>query len=259
MLKRRFKWLLLLSACTTLSAALPPVSTPVVQAFSGSDLQYGSRGRDTQELEGRLKLLGYYHGKIDGIFGWRTYWSVRRFQYRFGMKIDGIAGPQTKSRLVRATKNWRGAVYNAGSANAHSATRAPAAKHINQFHSAPVISGLNKSDLNLLAHLVHGEARGEKLRGQVAVADVILHRLKSSKFPNSIPGVIYQPGAFTAATNGQMALPINKQSMQAVLDAVQGWDPSHGALYYFNPAKTNNKFVWSRPEIIKIGHHIFTK
>ncbi|QQE76834.1 spore cortex-lytic enzyme [Alicyclobacillus sp. SO9] len=254
---KRFKWLLLLSTCLTVT--LPSVSMPIVQAFSSGALHYGSRGSDVRELEGRLKFLGYYHGKVDGIFGWRTYWSVRRFQYRFGMKIDGIAGPHTESTLIKATQNWHGAKQSNSATKAPASTPTTAVKHTNQFHSAPVISGLNKSDLNLLAHLVHGEARGEPLKGQVAVADVILHRLKSSKFPNSIPGVIYQPGAFTAATNGQMALPINKQSMTAVLDAVHGWDPAHGALYYFNPAKTNNKFVWSRPEIIKIGHHIFTK
>lgn len=128
-----------------------------------------------------------------------------------------------------------------------------------RFRNAPVVSGLTRQDLNLIAHLVHGEARGEPFKGQVAVADVILHRVKSSKFPNTVPGVIYQPGAFTAASNGQMNLPANAESMKAVLDAVHGWDPSHGAMYYFNPAKTNNAFVWSRPEICKIGHHIFTK
>ena len=95
--------------------------------------------------------------------------------------------------------------------------------------------------------------------GQVAVADVVLHRVQSSKYPNTVAGVIYQPGAFSAVSDGQINVSVAPQAMQAVVDAVHGWDPSHGALNYFNPAKTNNAYVWSRPEIIKIGHHIFTK
>jgi len=253
------RFLMLLLSFAMISSAAPALDSPV-RAFTASVMRHGSTGANVRELQSRLKLAGFYGGKIDGVFGWRTYWAVRLFQYRFGMKVDGVAGAKTKAKLAAATKSWHGsgtaATTAATTAKTGRSTSSTSGKQM--FTAAPSVSGITKSDMNLLAHLVAGEARGEPFQGQVAVAAVILHRVKSPKFPNTVAGVIYQPGAFSAATNGQINVPVNSQAMAAVVDAVKGWDPSHGALYYFNPAKTNNRFVWSRPEITKIGHHIFT-
>ncbi|MCL6549179.1 MAG: cell wall hydrolase, partial [Alicyclobacillus sp.] len=120
------------------------------------------------------------------------------------------------------------------------------------------MDNLSASDLNLMAHVVYGEARGEPFEGQVAVAAVILNRLHDPKFPKSIPAIVYQPGAFDCVNDGQINLQPNREAMQAVIDAVNGWDPTHGALYYFNPAKTSNAWMWAQPELVMIGHHIFT-
>lgn len=117
------------------------------------------------------------------------------------------------------------------------------------------------SDVQLLARAVNGEARGEPYEGQVAVAAVILNRVKHPSFPNTIPGVIYQPGAFTAVDDGQINVPIAENSTiyKACQDAMNGWDPTYGAIYYFNPDTATNKWIWSRPLIIQIGKHRFCK
>jgi len=215
-------------------------------AFTSADLTYGSRGYDVDELQNRLKLLGYYYyGKVDGIFGWDTYWAVRDFQYKFGMKVTGVVDMATKIKLVAATPNWR----YAGSKNGGPA----AAQQIS------ATNGYSTSDINLMAHVVYAEERNQPFEGQVAVAAVILNRLRSPKFPTSIPGVVYQPGAFTSVQNGQINLQPNTTAYTAVLDAIHGWDPSYGALYYFNPATSTSSWIWSQPEIVKIGNTIFSK
>lgn len=119
--------------------------------------------------------------------------------------------------------------------------------------------GFSQQDIKLLANAVYGESRGEPFIGQVAVAAVILNRVDSPKFPDTVSGVIFQPGAFTAVSDGQIWLTPNEKAKQAVMDAINGWDPSHGALYYFNPAKASSAWIWSRPQIEKIGKHIFCK
>lgn len=210
------------------------------KAYSFSDwvLEVGARGDDVYELQGRLSYLGYYHGEIDGIFGWQTYWAVRNFQYQFGLDVDGVAGPQTKRMLVRATRNWR----PGGASGNQTVTSA------RQF---------NSNDMTLMARAVYGEARGEPYEGQVAVAAVILNRLRDSKFPNTISGVIFQPRAFTAVDDGQIWLEPDQTAYRAVQDAVNGWDPTNGALYYFNPDTATSAWIWSRPQIKRIGKHIF--
>lgn len=120
-------------------------------------------------------------------------------------------------------------------------------------------NGISENDLKLMANAVYGEARGEPYIGQVAVAAVILNRLESEKFPDTVSGVIFQPGAFTAVADGQIWLTPNKQAKKAVMDAINGWDPTVGALYYFNPATATSKWIWSRPQVKKIGKHIFCK
>ncbi|MCL6592741.1 MAG: spore cortex-lytic enzyme [Alicyclobacillus sp.] len=255
MIKRR-TWLVVLSvalALTGLTIPTPwygnPPGLPTAQAFTPRDLRYGSEGYDVYELQHRLGYLGYYHGHIDGIFGWKTYWAVRNFQYRFGMKPTGVVDMKTKIKLVAASKGWhyRGPL-----------PKKPA-KSSQQPSSTPSVPGVSQSDIRLMAHVVYAEARGEPFQGQVAVAAVILNRLQDPRFPHSIPAIVYQPGAFTSVDDGQINLQPNSQAYKAVLDALHGWDPSLGAVYYFNPATATSAWIWSRPQIIRIGKHIFTR
>jgi N-acetylmuramoyl-L-alanine amidase len=231
----------------TLAAILVVVPAGNTRSFGDTILTVGSRHTDVYELQGRLKFLGFYTGPIDGQFGWRTYWAVRHFQYEFGLKVDGIVGPKTKLMLWKATKNWKPDAGGGGGGTSSSGTPARASH------------GYSESEIRLMAHAVYGEARGEPYEGQVAIAAVILNRVKSELFPNTIAGVIYQPGAFTAVADGQINLTPNETAYKAVYDALNGWDPSGGALYYFNPDTATSAWIWSRPQIKRIGKHIFCK
>lgn len=192
-----------------------------------ADYRWGSRGPTVIEIQRRLKNWGYYTGSVDGIFGYETYLAVRKFQSKNGLKVDGIVGTRTLAAIG----------VNAGSAS----------------------SGSGSGNLYLLARAINGEARGEPYIGQVAVGAVILNRTQNPKFPRTVAGVIYQPGAFTAVSDGQLNLAPTESSIKAAQDALNGWDPSGGALYYYNPAKTTNKWIWSRPIIKVIGSHYFCK
>jgi N-acetylmuramoyl-L-alanine amidase len=172
-------------------------------------------------------------GPIDGIFGRQTEAGVRLFQKEHGLAVDGIVGPRT----VRELKRLTGQSVTAGG------TRV----------------GYKNSDINLLARLVSAEAKGEPYRGQIAVAAVVLNRVKSPLFPNTIPDVIYQPGAFSPVANGEIWKEPVSSAINAVHEALTGTDPSYGALFFFNPAKTSNAYIWSRPQITKIGNHIFAR
>jgi len=211
---------------------------PVGHAFGNATLQYGSEGGDVYELQGRLQYLGYYNGNIDGIFGWQTERAVMDFQYKFGMTVDGIVGSKTKEMLVKATPGWQG---SSGAAS----------------QTALRTSEFTQEEVTLLARAVYSEARGEPYEGQVAIAAVILNRLSHSSFPNTISGVIFEPGAFTAVSDGQFWLTPNDQAYQAARDAINGWDPTGGAIYYFNPDTATSAWIWSRPQIKQIGKHIF--
>ena len=215
-----------------------------VSSFSNKLVQRGATGDDVIELQSRLKHVGFFNGKIDGVFGWQTYWALRNFQSKFGLPVDGKAGPQTKSKLVKATPNFKPAIGGAKTP-AKSTSNTP--------------KGFSQNDLKLIANAVYGESRGEPYIGQVAVAAVILNRVSSVSFPNTISGVIFEPGAFTAVADGQIWLTPNETSKKAVQDAINGWDPTGEAIYYFNPATATNKWIWSRPQIKKIGKHIFCK
>lgn len=195
--------------------------------------KYGSRGTEVTQIQTKLKRWGYYNGSVDGIYGSKTQAAVRYFQSKNGLKVDGIAGSQT----LRAM-----GIYNSTNNNSNSSSTAS-----------------NSSNLELLARLVNGEARGEPYEGQVAVAAVVLNRVKSSSFPNTISGVIYQKGAFDAITDGQINLAPSSTSRKAAQDALNGWDPSNGAIYYFNPNTATNKWIWSRPLTVVIGKHRFCK
>ena len=191
--------------------------------------KYGSRGEEVKQIQTKLKRWGYYNGNIDGIFGSQTLEAVKYFQRKNGLKVDGIAGPDTLKAM---------GIYSSSSSSS---------------------STSNSSDLNLLARIIYGEARGEPYTGQVAVGAVVLNRVKSSSFPNTISGVIYQSGAFDAVKDGQINLSPDATAKKAAQDALNGWDPTYGAIYYFNPSTATNKWIWSRPMTVTIGRHRFCK
>ena len=219
------------------------------EVFSQNPVKYGAANADVYELQGRLNFLGFFKGKIDGKFGWQTLQAVKTFQTRFGMKADGVVGAKTKLKLWEATKKWKPSTPT----KSKPTPKTTSAKVANSSTHA----GLSANDLKLMANAVHGEARGEPYIGQVAVAAVILNRLESASFPNTSGGIIFQPGAFTAVADGQIWLEPNETARKAVQDAVNGFDPSGGALYYFNPVTATSKWIWTRPQIMQIGKHIF--
>jgi N-acetylmuramoyl-L-alanine amidase len=197
--------------------------------------KYGSRGEQVKKIQTRLKQWGYYKDGIDGIYGYVTYISVKSFQKSNGLKADGMAGSQTLSAMgIASSKSTSGG--------------SPSSKNVT-----------NNKDVDLVARLINGEARGEPYEGQVAVGAVILNRTSDARFPSTIAGVIYQPGAFTAIVDGQINSEMKESSVRAARDALNGWDPSGGAVFYYNPAKTTNKWIWSRPLIKVIGKHKFCR
>ena len=231
-------------------------------AFSSQVVERGAFGDDVIELQARLQYIGYYNGAIDGIFGYGTYWALRNFQQDYGLDVDGIAGAKTKNALVNNSqynREWVMEQINKGTRFTHYGGQ-PLENQVQQGtkNSQVQLPGkYSEQDLQLMANAVYGEARGEPYEGQVAVAAVILNRLESPDFPNSISGIIFQPRAFTAVADGQIWLEPNERAKQAVLDAMNGWDPSENALYYFNPATATSEWIWSRPQIKQIGDHIF--
>lgn len=198
-------------------------------AAAGELLRYGSRGESVRQVQSRLNGLGYWCGTADGIFGVNTRSAVRRFQSAKGLSVDGIVGPKTYSALGISPS------------------------------SSSSSGGYSSSDLYLLARCVYGESRGEPYVGQVAVAAVVLNRVKSAVFPNSISGVIYQPYAFTCVSDGQLYLEPDQSAYNAARDAMNGWDPTNGCLYYYNPATATSAWIWSRPIMLQIGRHNFCK
>ena len=231
-------------------------------AFSSQVVERGAFGDDVIELQARLQYIGYYNGAIDGVFGYGTYWALRNFQQDYGLDVDGIAGASTKKALANNSqynREWVMEQINQGNRFTHYGGQSLE----NQVQQGTKNSQVqlpgkySEQDLQLMANAVYGEARGEPYEGQVAVAAVILNRLESPDFPNSISGIIFQPRAFTAVADGQIWLEPNERAKQAVLDAMNGWDPSENALYYFNPATATSEWIWSRPQIKQIGDHIF--
>lgn len=236
MAKNRFKRLIPFMVIVFIYAALGGwiynsfMSPQNAQDAGAILLKWGSRGEEVKEVQRRLKNWGFYNGNVDGIYGWRTAVAVKAFQRKHGLNADGIVGDATARAIGIRT----------GTASAAGGT-----------------SRSNES--YTLAQCIHGEARGEPYIGKVAVGAVILNRVDDSRFPKTIAGVIFQPGAFTAVADGQMFMEPDASSLKAARDALNGWDPSGGALYYYNPAKTTNKWIWSRPIIKVIGKHYFCK
>lgn len=218
--------------------------------FSSAILKVGATGADVKELQGRLKFLGYYNGTVDGVFGSRTKDSVTWFQWEFGITSDGVVGEKTKNRLVKASSKWTGNSETSGTGTGADTTTTTSS------HNA---LGLSENDINLMANAVYGESRGESFDGQVAVAAVILNRVKNPNFPDTVHGVIFQPRAFTAVDDGQIYLTPNETAKKAVKQAINGWDPTYGCIYYFNPNTATSAWIWTREQVITIGRHIFCK
>jgi N-acetylmuramoyl-L-alanine amidase len=191
------------------------------KTFAAPVLKMGSANGDVWDLQYRLQVLGYYQDKLDGKFGTNTYRAVKRFQRQYGVAPDGVAGPRTWKQLKRFS--------------------------------------VSRHEMDMLAKLVYSEARGEPYVGQVAVAAVVMNRLQSNQFPKTVKDIIFEPYAFTAIQDGQFWLRPNRTAYRAAWEAVRGWDPSYGALYYFNPDTATSRWIWSRPQITKIGRHIFAK
>ncbi|MBQ0133541.1 MAG: spore cortex-lytic enzyme [Clostridiales bacterium] len=195
----------------------------LVLQISAASYQRGSSGDTVREIQRRLSDWGYYSGRVDGIYGSKTEAAVRYFQQKNGLSVDGKVGKQTLAAL---------GINAGGSAN-------------------------GDGDVYLLARLISAEARGEPYTGQVAVGAVVLNRVDHPSFPNSISGVIYQQGAFSCLTDGQFNQSVADSAYSAARDALSGWDPTGGAIYYFNPATATSKWIWSRPLLTTIGKHRF--
>ena len=222
---KKKRMMLALALVLTVCAAL---ATGITVA-SAKNIVKGDTAENTRMVQQRLADLGYYTGKVDGIWGSKTLAAVKSFQKAKGLVQDGIVGAKTEKAL--------GITLSSGGAS----------------------SSNNSTDVNLLARCIYAEARGEPYTGQVAIAAVVLNRVKSSKFPNSISGVIYQSGAFTAVSDGQINLTPNTSAYNAARDALNGWDPTNGCLYYYNPATATSKWIWSLKVELKIGRHNFAR
>ncbi len=209
------------------------VSFAVVKTSDDTSTQVlsklGSRGDEVRRIQTKLRSLGFYSGSVDGIYGVSTQSAVRKFQASVGITADGVAGPKTLLYL--------GLGSSSGSTS----------------------GGYSSSDVYLLAKVIAAEARGESYTGQVAVGAVVLNRVESSSFPDTVSGVVYQSGAFSAVTDSNWSVAPDATSKKAAQDAINGWDPSGGALYYYNPAKTSNRWIRTRPVITTIGAHVFCR
>ena len=410
MKKMRIMLMVAVLTITSFTFQFLSLNVPEAHAFSQQTIQRGATGSDVIELQARLQYNGYYHGTIDGVYGWSTYWAVRNFQNMFGLEeVDGLVGQNTKDMLVKSTKFYKDFVYaqiNKGRRFTHyggvplSIQSAPSEQQIQKARQAAeqrkqqqeknykaqgnqqqqtqqnkqqeqknqeqqnkqqqeqqnqeqqnqqqqqeqqnqeqqnqqqqqeqqnqeqqnqqqqqeqqnqeqqnqqqqqeqqnqeqqnqqqqqeqqnqeqqnqqqqeqqnqneqnennqkdstavnIPAGFSQNDIKLMANAVYGEARGEPYIGQVAVAAVIVNRLNSATFPNTVSGVIFEPRAFTAVADGQIWLTPNDSAKKAVLDALNGFDPTGEALYYFNPDTATSSWIWGRPQIKRIGKHIF--
>ncbi|WP_040402145.1 spore cortex-lytic enzyme [Alkalibacillus haloalkaliphilus] len=313
---------MILTLCVGIVAFLPEETS---EGFSEQVIQKGATGDDVVELQSRLQYIGFYNGRIDGVYGWETYWAVRNFQEEFGLEeVDGLVGEKTKDMLTRATEydeQWIREQLNQGRDFTHygeqgrqapddsgaqppsdeGAPSQPPAEEgapeqapqpgqdeqadpgeqqpegqegtfdgdvpeVPEQEEAPegeqgeavnVPGGFSQNDIQLMSQAVYAEGRGEPYNGQVAIAAVILNRIEDPEFPDTISGIIFEPLAFEAVDDGQIYMEPNEQAREAVMDAINGWDPSGGATYYFNPDTATSDWIWSRPQIKRIGKHIF--
>lgn len=212
----------LIAAGTLLAALIPPAEAVTYKK--------GSSGTVVSQIQTKLKNWGYYTGDVDGVYGSATERAVRAFQRKNGLTADGKAGAQTLEALGLPADSGG----NSGGSD-----------------------GMTGAQVDLLARLISAEARGEPYSGQVAVGAVVLNRIRHPSFPNTLSGVIYQSGAFTCITDGQFNEPVAESAYRAARDALNGVDPSGGAIYYFNPSTATSAWIWSRPLITVIGKHRF--
>lgn len=228
MQKRSKRLCLVLAVLLSVSMVL----VALVPAVEAASYKKGSSGAVVTQIQTKLKSWGYYTGTVDGIYGSGTERAVRAFQQKNGLTVDGKAGAQTLAAMG----------LSAGGGNSSNSGGS---------------GGASSSQVDLLARLISAEARGEPYSGQVAVGAVVLNRIKHPSFPNTLPGVIYQSGAFTCITDGQFNQPVAESAYRAARDALNGVDPSGGAIYYFNPSTATSSWIWSRPLITVIGKHRF--
>lgn len=238
------KWLKI-CAITLITAFAVSVTTAfTVQAYQGSLIEptaivnAKSSKSDVKLVQQKLKNWGYYKGSVDGIYGSKTKAAVILFQKRNGLVADGIVGNKTLAAMGISQSK----LSSSGSSSSSNSSS---------------VNGYSSSDVALLARLIYAEARGETYKGQVAVGAVVLNRVKSPSFPNTIAGVIYQPYAFTCVQDGQINYTPNSTAYAAARDAMNGWDPSYGCLYYYNPRVATSSWIYSRPTVVTIGNHVF--
>ncbi|MWV42552.1 spore cortex-lytic enzyme [Paenibacillus sp. HJL G12] len=182
-------------------------------------LKLGSEDPKVSDLQYRMQVIGLYAGTLDGKYGTGTEASVKQFQKEHGTVVDGTVGPATWRKLRMYT--------------------------------------LSKNDMEIMAKIIYSEARGESYKGQVAVGAVVMNRIQSDEFPDTIQGVVFQKNAFTAVSDGQFGMKPNRTAYRAAIDAVRGWDPTHNSLYYYNPKTATNKWIWTRARTVNIGRHVF--
>lgn len=220
------KILLLVSLISILTLSCVVFYVDDYISYGQANIFWGSKGDEVKTVQTKLKNWGYYNGSVDGVYGYKMYQSVKKFQKKNNLKQDGIVGNATKKALGIQTKK----------------------------------KATSRSDeIYLLSQAITGEARGEPYIGQVSVGAVILNRIKDSRFPHSIAGVVYQPGAFTAVDDGQINMKPTQSCIKAANDAINGWDPTGGAVYYWNPATATSKWIWRLKPIYKVGKHWFAK
>ncbi|MEK4295428.1 spore cortex-lytic enzyme [Paenibacillus sp. FSL R5-0914] len=195
------------------------MATMIGSASAAPVLTVGSSSRDVWDLQYRLKTLNFYTQPLDGVYGAQTKAAVTKFQKAYGLSADGVTGTKTWNALKKYT--------------------------------------LNIEEMDILAKVIYSESRGEPYKGQVAVGAVVMNRIQSSQFPDNIKDVVFQKGAFTAVSDGQYWLTPNRTAYLAALDAVRGWDPTNNSIYYFNPDTATSAWIWTRPQNLKIGKHIF--
>ena len=222
------RFLVILSMCLVLITGVSyAITNYIVIPNSQSSVMFAATTSQNKLIQQRLKQWGYYNGAIDGILGPKSIAAIKRFQKNNGLVADGIVGPKTAEKIGIS------------------------------ISSSSTTSKQSSSDLYLLAKCVYAEARGEPYQGQVAVAAVVLNRVKSPDFPNTISGVVYQPWAFTSVNDGQINLEPNQTAYNAARDAMNGWDPTYGCIYYYNPSTATSKWIYSRKTVVTIGKHVF--
>lgn len=225
--------LMLLSVGLTTAVTVSSTHSEVVQPTA--IINQNSSSSDVKLVQTKLKRWGYYNGSVDGIYGTKTKEAVKLFQRKNNLVVDGIVGNKTLAAMGISSSQLSGG--NSSSTGGY--------------------NGYSSQDVQLLARLIYAEARGESYTGQVAVGAVVLNRVRSSSFPNTISAVIYQPYAFTCVNDGQINYAPNSTAYSAAKDAMNGWDPSYGCLYYYNPKTATSSWIFSRPTVVTIGRHVF--